>query len=58
MVAVYLFGYGFVRFFIEFFREPDPHLGFVFLWFTMGQILCFAMVCCGIFLYIYQRKRS
>jgi phosphatidylglycerol:prolipoprotein diacylglycerol transferase len=58
MIAVYLFGYGFVRFFIEFFREPDAHLGFVFLWFTMGQILCFTMVCCGIFLFIFQTKHS
>lgn len=56
MIPAYLFGYGVVRFFIEFFREPDAHLGFVFLWFTMGQVLCFAMIGCGIVLFIYQTK--
>ncbi|MGB4220224.1 MAG: prolipoprotein diacylglyceryl transferase, partial [Smithellaceae bacterium] len=29
MVGLYIFGYGLVRFVIEFFREPDAHLGFV-----------------------------
>ncbi len=45
--GLYLFGYGFVRFFIEFFREPDAHLGFVFLNFSMGQVLCFVMMIAG-----------
>jgi len=42
--GLYIFGYGFVRFFIEFFREPDAHLGFVFFKFSMGQVLCFFML--------------
>ena len=42
--GLYIFGYGFVRFFIEFFRQPDAHLGFVFLKFSMGQVLCFFML--------------
>ncbi len=43
--GAYVFGYGFVRFFIEFFRQPDPQLGFVlFNYFTMGQVLCFLML--------------
>ena len=45
--GIYLIGYGFVRFFIEFFREPDTQLGFVFLNFSMGQILCFLMMAAG-----------
>ncbi|MBW6516103.1 MAG: prolipoprotein diacylglyceryl transferase [Candidatus Cloacimonetes bacterium] len=36
--------YGVFRFFIEFYREPDPQLGFVILDFTMGQVLCFLMI--------------
>jgi phosphatidylglycerol:prolipoprotein diacylglycerol transferase len=51
--GLYVFGYGFFRFFIEYFREPDEHLGFVFLNFSMGQILCFAMmISAGIIWYI------
>lgn len=46
--GLYLFGYGFVRFFIEFYREPDAHLGFVFMQLSMGQLLCLAMIAVGI----------
>ncbi len=35
--------YAVARFFIEFFREPDPQLGFFAGFVTMGQILCFIM---------------
>jgi phosphatidylglycerol:prolipoprotein diacylglycerol transferase len=52
MLAFYLIGYGTVRFFIEYFREPDAHLGFVFFSFSMGQVLCALMIAAGIALYI------
>lgn len=54
--ALYLFAYGFVRFFIEFFREPDAHLGFVFFSFSMGQVLCFLMMFAGCILYLLSNK--
>ena len=56
MLAFYVIGYGTVRFFIEFFRQPDAHIGFVFLSFSMGQILCALMIAGGIGLYIYLRQ--
>jgi phosphatidylglycerol:prolipoprotein diacylglycerol transferase len=37
-------GYGVARFFVEFFREPDPQLGFVLGPFSMGQLLSLAMI--------------
>ena len=46
--GLYLIGYGFVRFFIEFYREPDAHLGFIFMELSMGQLLCLAMIAAGI----------
>ena len=56
MLPLYLIGYGAVRFFIEFVRQPDNHLGFVFLNFSMGQILCSAMIATGIaLLVVFQR---
>ena len=58
MLAFYLFGYGLVRFFIEFFRQPDPQLGFVFLSFSMGQILCFFMMMGAICLFLYLLHSS
>ncbi|MBU4444228.1 MAG: prolipoprotein diacylglyceryl transferase [Candidatus Marinimicrobia bacterium] len=52
LFCLYLIGYGIVRFFIEFVREPDSQLGFVFGSFTMGQILCVCMIFIGVFILI------
>jgi len=48
ILGAYLIGYGVVRFFIEFFRQPDDHLGLVFASLSMGQILCLAMILMGL----------
>jgi phosphatidylglycerol:prolipoprotein diacylglycerol transferase len=59
LFAAYLFGYGFVRFFIEFFREPDVQLGLV--WggiFSMGQVLCLIMMTVGIMIYLFRKPRK
>jgi phosphatidylglycerol:prolipoprotein diacylglycerol transferase len=61
MLPFYIIGYGTVRFFIEYYRQPDAQLGFIFMSFSMGQVLCTLMVGSGIFLYLYlyrveQRK--
>jgi phosphatidylglycerol:prolipoprotein diacylglycerol transferase len=58
MLAVYLIGYGAVRFFIEYFRQPDAHLGFVIGSFTMGQALCCVMIVSGTVLYRYLFLKS
>ncbi|MBM4207215.1 MAG: prolipoprotein diacylglyceryl transferase [Gammaproteobacteria bacterium] len=43
-----LFCYGCFRFFVEFFRMPDAHLGYLALdWVTMGQILSTPMILIG-----------
>jgi len=47
MLPLYLIGYGVIRFFIEFYRQPDLHLGTVLGPFTMGQVLCLAMIFAG-----------
>jgi phosphatidylglycerol---prolipoprotein diacylglyceryl transferase len=56
--AIYLFGYGFFRFFIEYFREPDVQLGFVLLNFSMGQVLCFIMMVAGFALLIATKPKA
>ena len=58
IVAFFLIFYGIIRFILEFFREPDPQLGFIFGPFTMGQVLCFAMVLAGSSLAFYLRYRD
>jgi phosphatidylglycerol---prolipoprotein diacylglyceryl transferase len=44
----FICGYGLTRFFVEFFRQPDSHLGFIFQWITMGQLLCLPMIVGGL----------
>jgi phosphatidylglycerol:prolipoprotein diacylglycerol transferase len=56
MLAFYLIGYGLVRFFIEFYREPDAHIGFVVGFYSMGQLLCAAMITAGVLLFFYLRR--
>jgi phosphatidylglycerol:prolipoprotein diacylglycerol transferase len=46
-LSVYIMGYGTVRFFIEYVREPDPQLGIFFNLVTMGQLLCLGMITAG-----------
>lgn len=49
--GLFLLGYGCLRFFVEFFRQPDPFLGFVaFGWMTMGQLLSVPMILGGVLL--------
>ena len=58
VLAAFLIGYGVLRFFIEFVRQPDVQLGFVLYWLTMGQILCLVMICAGVGLLLYLRRGS
>ena len=62
LFGVYLLEYGLFRFIIEFFREPDAHLGSVLGWLTMGQLLCVIMMVGSILFlaspfYSTERKR-
>lgn len=48
VAAAFLLGYGVLRFVVEFFREPDAHLGLLSLGLSMGQWLCVPMVVGGL----------
>ena len=53
MGGLFLVGYGLQRFCVEFFREPDPGLGFVaFDWMSRGQQLSLPMVVAGIIILV------
>ncbi len=58
LFPVYLIGYGVVRFFLEFFRQPDEQLGFIFGWMTMGQILCLAMIAVGLIVAAVKKRNA
>ncbi|MCP5128228.1 MAG: prolipoprotein diacylglyceryl transferase [Pseudomonadales bacterium] len=55
--GMFSLGYGCMRFAVEFFREPDQHIGFEALgWMTRGQLLCLPMMALGIFLLVYAYR--
>lgn len=60
VTGLFLIGYGFARFVVEFFREPDAHLGYLTGGLTMGQWLSLPMIVIGavMFYLAYRRKRE
>jgi phosphatidylglycerol---prolipoprotein diacylglyceryl transferase len=46
--GVFLLGYGLARACVEFFREPDAHLGYLLGFITMGQLLSLPMMLAGL----------
>lgn len=51
VAGLFLLGYGCIRIFEEFFRQPDPQYGYLaFGWLTMGQVLCVPMILFGLYL--------
>ena len=57
VVTAFLFFYGCIRFLLEFFREPDENLGFLWGQWTMGQLLCAAMMLAAGILYLRRRPK-
>lgn len=55
--GVFLGGYGVFRFGVEFFREPDIQIGYLFGDATMGQLLCLPMIAAGAFLILRALSR-
>lgn len=58
LFALYLIGYGLVRFIIEFYREPDIQLGLILGMFSMGQMLCILMMLTGAGIYLFKWKQK
>lgn len=51
MLAAFLMLYGIFRIVVEFFRQPDAHIGFLAGFLTRGQLLSAIMICAGLILY-------
>jgi len=56
--CLYIISYGIVRFCVEFTREPNPGLGSIWHFFTMGQLLCICMILGGTFTMLIKRKQG
>jgi phosphatidylglycerol:prolipoprotein diacylglycerol transferase len=58
LILLYGFAYGLMRFTAEFWRQPDPQLGFLFGgWMTMGQLLSAMMMLTSVVLWSYFNKK-
>ncbi|WP_448207667.1 prolipoprotein diacylglyceryl transferase [Azospirillum sp. sgz302134] len=57
VAGLFFIGYGLSRIIVEFFREPDAQLGFLFAGATMGQLLSLPMVLFGLALVLHARRR-
>jgi phosphatidylglycerol---prolipoprotein diacylglyceryl transferase len=56
LTGIFLIGYALCRITVEFFREPDAFLGFLFAGATMGQLLSLPMLLAGIGLIVWRRR--
>ena len=55
---LFLIFYGIFRIFSEFFREPDPQLGYLFGTLSMGMILSIVMILFGILICVFLKKNE
>jgi phosphatidylglycerol:prolipoprotein diacylglycerol transferase len=51
IIALFLIGYGSLRIVVEYFREPDRQVGYLFGLITMGQLLSGFMVVSGLLIW-------
>lgn len=56
LTGVFLMGYAVARIFVEFFREPDSFLGFLWFGATMGQLLSVPVFLLGLWAVLQARK--
>jgi phosphatidylglycerol:prolipoprotein diacylglycerol transferase len=57
IIGTFAIVYGLARIFSEFFREPDPQLGFLWGGLTMGMLLSLPMIAAGIAFVLWAVRR-
>ena len=56
--ALFLIYYSLFRFFVEFTREPDSHIGYIFINLSLGQILSLITLVIGILLFKLKDNKN
>ena len=56
--SLFLIFYSIFRFFVEFYRVPDDHLGFIYLNLTTGQIISLIFFCSGLYLFYFKKNEN
>jgi phosphatidylglycerol:prolipoprotein diacylglycerol transferase len=54
--SIFLIFYSLFRFILEFFRAPDPQIGYVLLNLTMGQLASIIFLFLGLYLYLSKKN--
>ena len=54
--GLFLIIYSIFRFFVEFYRVPDEQLGYIFLNFTMGQVVSLIFMLSGVLLFYFKNE--
>ena len=54
--ALFLFFYSLFRFFVEYFRSPDPQIGFLILNLTLGQLISAVFLIIGALLFFIKKN--
>ena len=52
--GLFLIFYSIFRFFVEFYREPDEQLGYIFLNLSMGQVISLIFMLSGVILFYFK----
>ncbi|MEQ9244559.1 MAG: prolipoprotein diacylglyceryl transferase, partial [Nitratireductor sp.] len=59
VAGAFVCGYGLSRIVVEFFREPDAHIGYLAGgWLTMGMVLSLPMVLVGVWAMLRARAAA
>ena len=56
--STFLILYSFFRFVLEFFRAPDPHIGYFIYKLTIGQFISILFLFIGLFLFFIKKNES
>ena len=56
--ALFLIIYSIFRFFVEYFRSPDEHLGYIAFDLSMGQIISVVFLTIGIILFFFKYENK
>ena len=58
LTGIFLCGYATSRIFVELFREPDAHIGFLLFELTLGQLLSLPMLAIGVYMILRARLKD
>jgi phosphatidylglycerol:prolipoprotein diacylglycerol transferase len=59
ITGIFVAGYAAARIFVEFFREPDVQIGYLFGgWLTMGMVLSLPMLLIGVWIFIRSGRKA